>query len=76
MVRDYEEFVLNGAVETLKRTDYIICEMSFQPLYKEQALYDEMYQVICNAGFTIGRLECTILQTSEVLQIDGLFVRK
>ena len=77
-VQGYEKFVLNGAVETLKQTDYIICEMSFQPLYKEQALFDVMYQLICNAGFRYaGQVgEMRHPQTSEVLQIDGLFVRK
>lgn len=76
-VQGYEKLVLNGAPETLKHTDYIICEMSLSQLYKEQALFDEIYHQIIKAGFKfsgpIGELQHP--QTTEVLQIDGLFIR-
>jgi len=76
-VQGYERFVLDGARETLKQTDYIVCEMSFRTLYKGQALFDEVYHRLTNAGFffcgQIGELQHP--KSTEVLQIDGLFVR-
>jgi len=76
-VQGYESFVLAGAVETLKKTDYILCEMSLRSLYKGQALFDDIYQEITRNGFKFsGQMgKVTHPQTTEVLQIDGLFVR-
>ena len=75
-VQGYEKFVFEGASETLKQTDYIVCEMSFRSLYKGQALFDEVYRLLIDAGFQfrghIGEVQHP--ESTEVLQIDGLFV--
>jgi len=77
-VQGYEKFVLAGATETLKQTDYILCEMSLRSLYKGQALFDDIYQRITSNGFNFsGQMgESLHPNTKEVLQIDGLFVRR
>jgi FkbM family methyltransferase len=74
-VQGYENFVLAGGSETLKQTDYLVCELSFRQLYKDQALFDDVYGQIVNAGFRfMGQLaELQHPKTTEVLQIDGLF---
>lgn len=76
-VQGYEKYVFAGAAETLKQTDYILCEMSFRHLYKGQAIFNEVYNQIINAGFRfLGHMdELLHPQTTEVLQIDGLFIR-
>ena len=76
-VQGYEKFVLQGAEKTIEQTDFIVCEMSFVPLYEGQALFDEMYRQISDAGFRFsGQLaELQHPETTEVLQIDGLFIR-
>ena len=75
-VQGYEKFVFEGASETHKQTDYIVCEMSFRSLYKGQALFDEVYRLLIDAGFQfrghIGEVQHP--ESTEVLQIDGLFV--
>jgi len=77
-VQGYEKQVLEGARRTLGQTDYVICEMSIRPLYKGQALFDDVYRHLVDAGFRfsgqVGELRHP--KTSEVLQIDGLFVRE
>ena len=77
-VQGYEKFVLDGAPETLKYVDSIICEMSFYPLYKGQILFKDIYRQILDAGFVFrGPIaERCHPQTLEVLQIDGLFSRE
>lgn len=77
-VQGYEKFVLLGARKTLECTDYVVCEMSFKPLYKGQALFDEVYHYLVKSGFhfsgQVGELRHP--GTGQVLQIDGLFLRK
>ena len=77
-VQGYEKYVLDGASETLKQTDYIICEMSFSHLYNGQALFHDIYMRLVNAGFRFyGHLaELQHPTTAEVLQIDGLFIKE
>jgi FkbM family methyltransferase len=77
-VQGYEKFVLDGAVQTLNRCDVIICEMSVLALYKDQALFHDIYIQLIGAGFkyagNIGELVNP--KTSAILQVDGLFIRK
>ena len=77
-VQGYETFVLDGAVQTLRQIDYIICELSFRSLYKDQALFEEVYEKLVNKGFRfMGHMgELQHPQTKEVLQIDGLFISR
>lgn len=76
-VQGYEKFVLNGAFETLKQVDFIICEMSLLQLYQDQELFDKLYKQITNYGFKfagpLAELQHPV--TKAVLQIDGLFIR-
>lgn len=76
-VQGYENFVLNGAQQTLKLTDYILCELSFVPLYEGQVLFDDIYRQLISAGFRYsGQIaELRDPRSSRVLQADGLFER-
>lgn len=76
-VQGYEGAVLDGAMKTLDRTDFVVCEMSMSTLYDGQPLFHEIYQKLIRAGFTfkgpVGAVEHP--QTKETLQVDGFFVR-
>jgi FkbM family methyltransferase len=76
-VQGNEGYVLEGAKNLLKQTDYIICEISFVPLYKGQMLFDDLYYKFLDLGFHFsGQLgELKHPKTKEVLQIDALFLR-
>lgn len=76
-VQGYENFVLEGAKETLKKCNCIICEMSFRELYNGQMLFGDLYSFITGMGFRFLGPMAELLDphTSEVLQIDGLFIK-
>jgi FkbM family methyltransferase len=77
-VQGYEKYVLLGARQTLKYTDYVVCELSLRPLYKGQAMFDDLYRYLVDLGFgfhgSLGELRHP--KTGEVLQMDGLFLRQ
>ncbi|NQT06483.1 MAG: FkbM family methyltransferase [Candidatus Omnitrophica bacterium] len=77
-VQGYENLVLEGAKKILRDTDYIICELSFFSLYKNQSLFNDLYSFLLNSGFSyFGPLiEHRHPRTHSILQIDGLFMRK
>lgn len=77
-VQGNEGAVINGAKKTLEKTDYLICELSLVPLYKEQLLFPEIHHQIANLGFQFtGQLgELLHPNTKQVLQIDALFRRQ
>ena len=76
-VQGSELFVLRGATEILPEIDIIIIEMSFQQLYDNQPLFDEIYTFLKQRGLSyhgnIGSLESP--KDGSVLQEDGLFLR-
>lgn len=47
----YEEKVIKGGKETIKKTSIIQTEVSFVPLYKKQALFDDIYKILTQLGF-------------------------
>jgi FkbM family methyltransferase len=77
-VQGSEKFVILGALNTLERADYVVCEMSLRQLYKGQALFDEVYTMLLDAGFRFSGQtgELRHPKSSETLQIDGLFTRE
>lgn len=74
-VQGYEKYVLEGSVKVIENINYILCELSFQSLYEEQVLFDEIYTYLKEKGFKfLGPLSTNFNPiTGEVMQIDGLF---
>jgi len=70
-----EKNVLNGAENSLKLIDAIQLEMSLIPLYRDEPLFDEMYQFLYQKGYRLIALETgfTDKKTGELLQFDGIF---
>jgi FkbM family methyltransferase len=75
-VQGFEKEVLSGGGTLLKHIDYLIIEMSFQPMYEGEMLFDEMNDFLKRLGFEIyaplGFLQMNNLQ---IPQIDFLFRR-
>jgi FkbM family methyltransferase len=75
-VQGYEKEVLSGGGKVLRKIDYLIIEMSFQPMYEGETLFDEMNEFLKKMGFSIvaplGFLQMNDLQ---IPQIDFLYKR-
>jgi FkbM family methyltransferase len=74
----YEWQVLDGASETLKRAQGILCELSLVPLYHEQHLWRDIVDRLNQKGFMLWALQkgFTNPKTGQSLQMDAIFVRK
>jgi FkbM family methyltransferase len=76
-VQGYEESVLQGAKKTLEKVDFIEIEVSYQPLYSGQLLFDGIYNILKDAGFHFaGNLDSMLSPLDgSILQSDALFIR-
>jgi FkbM family methyltransferase len=74
----FELEVLAGAKEALKKTKIVMTELSLTRLYRDGAKLTDVYGRLEDAGFecialTEGFLD---MANNEVLQVDGVFVRR
>ena len=77
-VQGFEDKVLTGGLETIKKASIIIVEVSFKELYENQPLFDKIYQTVTKLGFNYsGNFEQLLSPaTNEILQADALFIKK
>ena len=73
-----EDKVIKGGVETLKKTDIIVTEVSFVQLYDNQPLIKDMLTLLESHDFIyIGNLQQFLNpQTKAPLFADSIFVKK
>lgn len=76
-VQGYEKQVLQGAQNVLSLIDIIIVETSFVELYKDQALFDEIYSLMSQNSFKyFGNFDQIKDPNSGlVLQADAIFIK-
>jgi FkbM family methyltransferase len=74
----FEENVIKGAAETIKKAKGIQLEMSLVKLFEGQKLYMELIEQLKSWGFFLNSVEpaFTNKQTGRLLQINGLFFRE
>ena len=76
-VQGFEDKVIAGGQETLKRCQLVILETSFETLYEDQPLFHDIYNLMIEMGFkyagSMGELFDP--KTRRCLQSDSLFVR-
>jgi FkbM family methyltransferase len=74
-VQGFEDRVIKGGLETLKKADLILIETSFEELYKDQLLFDGIYQLLVGIGFTFkGNLTQAInKKDGRILYAESLF---
>lgn len=77
-VQGYEAQTLDGGEELLEQVDYLLTEVSYQPLYEGQVLFDQMYSWLKEKGFEYGGNFETLISPLDgtILQADALFVRR
>lgn len=74
----FEQNVLIGAEESLKRIKGIQIELSMKELYKGELLFNEMINLIAEKGFIISSLEPGFhnKKTGQLLQVDSVFFKE
>jgi hypothetical protein len=73
-VQGFEKNVIEGGYETLKKAKYCVLEMSFKPLYEGSPLFDDIYRLMTDLGFSlIGFSSPLIGKSGDYLQVDGIF---
>jgi FkbM family methyltransferase len=73
-VQGFEKKVIEGGVNTVRSSQYCFIEMSFQQLYEEAPLFDEIYQLMRDLGFSIIGVSNPLRSPSGTpLQVDGIF---
>jgi FkbM family methyltransferase len=75
-VQGFEREVIAGARETLKRTDYVILEVNFQPHYEGEAGFLELDALMQQQGFCIGNYSRPKGGRRQALYADVLYLRK
>jgi FkbM family methyltransferase len=77
-VQGYEDKVILGGKETISKAKVLLVETSFSALYEGQPLFDEMYDVLRNMGFSYaGNLEqIKSPADSRVIQSDSIFLNR
>lgn len=75
-VQGYEDKVLRGGEQTIKRARLVISETSFESLYEGQPLFDDIYRTFINLGFSYaGSFEQLFNPLDgRILQADSIFI--
>lgn len=73
----YESNVIIGSENSLKYIDTVQVEMSLVPLYKDALLFNKMYDLLINKGYTLVSIEPVFIDknTGQLLQVDCIFHR-
>lgn len=74
-VQGYELAVLQGAEESLRRTRWVLTEVSFREFYRGQPLFNEIAGHLASRGFALCALGINTPLGATLDQTDALFVR-
>ena len=77
-VQGFEDRVLKGGANTLKRCKIVQMEVSLRPLYRGQKIYVDILKDMQSLGFDLVGIEPGFQEknTGLLLQFDGIFKRK
>jgi FkbM family methyltransferase len=75
-VQGFEDRVIKGGIETLKKADSILIETSFEELYEDQLLFDGIYKLLTGIGFIFkGNVTQAInKKDGRILYAESFFV--
>lgn len=76
-VQGFEDRVISGGMSLLDRAKLLIVEMSIEPLYDNQPLFNDIYQMLLNLGFQYCGNYDQLRHPDDgrVLQVDGIFIK-
>ena len=75
-VQGFEENVLNGALQTLKKVKIIIVELTFVKLYEGQPMFGRIYDFLTEKGFIYSGSWHQLLNPNDgtICQQNGIFI--
>ena len=73
----FENKVIKGAEKSLEQIDTIQMEMSLVPLYEDGLLFNDMYSLMAEKGYSLIAIETgfSYQTTGQILKVDGIFHR-
>jgi FkbM family methyltransferase len=76
-VQGYEMQVLRGGEKVIEEAEIIIIETTFQQLYKDQPLFNDIYEYFTKRGFYYaGNIEQLLSPIDKhILQADAIFIK-
>lgn len=76
-VQGFEDQVLKGGENIVRKSSVLIIETSFKPLYCDQPLFKDIYAILQGWGFEyVGSVENTCDPvTNEIIQADAVFAK-
>jgi FkbM family methyltransferase len=77
-VQGFEDRVIRGGQNTLRRAKVILTEVSFEKLYEGQSDFHTVYNLLYQLGFQFAGFEDQLRdpQTSVPIQADAIFTRR
>ncbi len=75
-VQGFEDRVIKGGIETLKKADSVLIETSFEELYQDQLLFDGIYQMLIGIGYVFqGNYTQTFnKEDGRILYAESFFI--
>jgi FkbM family methyltransferase len=76
-VQGAEDQVIEGGGEIFRKAKVVIIEISIEHLYKDQPLFDDIYHILKNLGFSYygNSSQSHSVSDGHVLFIDAIFVK-
>lgn len=75
-VQGFEQYVLRGGVETLRRTDAVLLELNFVSHYQGDLRFHELDQKMNDLGFALSNYSPPARNERFALWADGLYLRR
>ena len=74
----YENMVLNGGLNSLKKIKLIQVEMALIPTYEDSLSFEQMIEKLTALGFKLISIESGYYdkKTGNLLEVDGVFIKK
>ena len=76
-VQGYQDKVLKGGKQILKKIDFVLVETSFKTLYEGEPTFDAIYKLLIEEGFKYaGNFDQMLSPLDQtIMQADALFIR-
>jgi FkbM family methyltransferase len=75
-VQGYEDRVIKGGTETLRKARACVLEVSLDQLYEKQATFKDILTLLSDLGFHyVGNLDQTYADDGHVIYVDSVFTK-